>query len=338
MIISAPVKGPGEGVTAPGSAPKVGRSNRSSRAADLLPKYGILGILILLVIVAQLLYPRFLTIQNLADILSQNAAVGIVAIAMTFVIISGGFDLSVGSIYALAGTVFAGMTLSASVGLGFGAALLVGLVLGFANGVLVAYFNVNPFIATLGTGSVILGLAYLYSNSSPFIVRDAAFKMLGAGQFAGIRIPIVALIVVAAVAWILLAFTPYGRNVQAVGSNAEASRLSGLPVPWIKISVYMISGAAAAFAGTIDASRLSVGQADVGSSIALDAIAIVVVGGTSLRGGEGAIWRTLVGLLIFASLTNVFYSLNLSQNWQLIAKGLIVVIAVTVDARLRRRA
>lgn len=312
------------------------RAPRSVSFGRYLSKYGIFGILVLLVIVAQTLYPGFLSSRNIMDILAQNAAVGIIAIAMTFVIISGGFDLSVGAIYALGGTVFAGLTLSHSVEVGFVAALVFGVLLGAANGMLISFVHVNPFIATLGTGSAILGLAYLYSNSSPFIVRDDdAFAMLGHGTIAGVRIPVFVLVVTVLIAGLVLASTTFGRYVRAIGASEEASRLTGLPVALVKITVYAASGAIAALAGMLDASRLSVGQADVGGALALDAIAIVVVGGTSLRGGEGAVWRTVVGLFIFASLTNVFYSLNLSQNWQLIAKGLIVVLAVSVDARLR---
>lgn len=304
----------------------------------LLVKYSMLVVLVLLVVVATFLYDGFLAPANIRDILVQNAAVGIIAVGMTFVIISGGFDLSVGATYALGSTVFAGVTISTgSVALAGAAALAAGVLCGLANGLLVAKLHINPFVATLGSASVISGLAYIYSNSAPFIVSQPGFQALSKSHTAGIPTPIFILILTMVVGGVVLAKTTLGRNVQAVGGNTEAGWLSGLRVPSITASVYVLTGALAAIAGMIDASRLAVGQADVGANIALDAIAIVVVGGTSLRGGEGAMWRSAVGLLILATLTNVFYSLNVSQHWQLIAKGLIVIAAVALDSAARRR-
>jgi len=305
----------------------------------LASRYSMLGVLVLLVIVATILYPGFLDPANVGNILTQNSAVGLIAIGMTFVIISGGFDLSVGATYALGAVLFAGLTLKTGsilvAGLG---ALAAGVVVGVVNGLIISRLGINPFVATLGTSSVVSGIAYIYSNSSPFIVNDVPqFQDLALSRIAGIRLPIWILLIAFVVAAVLLARTTYGRNIHAVGGNYEAAWLSGLRVKGLNASVYMLTGALAALAGMMDASRLGVGQADVGGSMALDAIAIVVVGGTSLLGGEGAIWRSAVGLLILATLTNVFYSLNVSQHWQLIAKGCIVVAAVAVDAVIRQR-
>ncbi|MFE7243150.1 ABC transporter permease [Streptomyces sp. NPDC057580] len=309
----------------------------SSRAQSLAAKYGIVAVLIVLVAIATALYPRFLSLGNLRDILSQNAAVGIIAIGMTYVILSRGFDLSVGSIYALGATVFAGVSISTNPILAGLAALLVGTVVGLVNGLLVTRLNVNPFVATLGTSSAISGLAFVYSKSAPFVVSDPNFQILGLSSLATIPTPAVIFIVLAVVGGLVLAKTNLGRNIYAVGGNPEASRLSGLRVPVLVGGTYLLTGLLATLAGMIDASRLGVGQADIGGTVALDAIAVVVIGGTSLLGGEGAIWRTVVGLLILATLTNMFYSLNVSQNWQLIAKGVIVVAAVAMDGLLRRR-
>lgn len=305
---------------------------------NLLSRFAMIGVLGGLVVLASILYPGFLAPENLRDILLQNTAVGIVALGMTFVIISGGFDLSVGAIYALGATVSAGVAVStASPALGILAAVGAGAICGVVNGVLVAKLEINPFVATLGSASIISGVAYIYSNSAPFIVTDPNFKILARSSLAGIPMPILVLIVTFVAGAVLLGMTRYGRNIYAIGGNHEASWLSGLRVTNLTASVYVMTGVLAAFAGTIDASRLGVGQADVGANIALDAIAIVIVGGTSLRGGEGAVWRSAVGLLIFATLTNLFYSLNLSQHWQLIAKGTIVLIAVAFDSWSRRR-
>lgn len=301
--------------------------------------FSILGALVVLICIATVLYPGFLSPANISNILTQNAAVGLIAIGMTFVIISGGFDLSVGATYALGATLFAGLTLQTgsvlTAGLG---ALLAGLLVGCFNGAIIARLGINPFVATLGTSSIIGGIAYIYSGSSPFIVNDnPAFQDLALTRIAGVPLPIIILIVSFIIGAFLLAKTTFGRNVYAIGGNYEAAWLSGLRVRGLHGSVYALTGVLAALAGMIDASRLGVGQADVGGMLALDAIAIVVVGGTSLRGGEGAMWRSVVGLLILATLTNVFYSLNVSQHWQMIAKGCIVVAAVAVDAIMRTR-
>ncbi len=300
-------------------------------------RFSMVGVLLALIMVATVLYPGFLRPANLSNILSQNAAVGLIAIGMTFVILCGGFDLSVGATYALGATLYAGLTLqTGSIPLAILGALAAGLVVGLVNGSIISRLNINPFVATLGTASIISGIAYIYSNSSPFIVNgNPAFQNLALTRIAGILLPIWILLLAFLVAGFLLAKTTFGRNVYAVGGNFEAAWLSGLRVNALRASAYVLTGGLAALAGMMDASRLGVGQADVGSAIA--SRAIVVVGGTSLLGGEGAIWRTAVGLLILATLTNVFYSLNVSQNWQLIAKGVIVVAAVGVDAWLRNR-
>lgn len=301
-------------------------------------RFSMVGVLVALIIVATVLYPGFVRLANIGNILSQNAAVGLIAIGMTFVIISGGFDLSVGAIYALGATLFAGITVqTGSIAIAAAVALCAGVVAGLVNGLIISRLGINPFVTTLGTSSIIGGFAYIYSNSSPFIVSNPVFQDLALTTIAGVKLPIWLLIIGFVVSALLLAKTTWGRDIQAVGGNYEAAWLSGLRVKGLSGSVYVISGILSAFAGMLDASRLSVGQADIGASMALDAIAIVVIGGTSLLGGEGAIWRSAVGLLILATLTNVFLSLNVTQYWQLIAKGAIVIAAVAIDALARRR-
>ncbi|WP_211368194.1 ABC transporter permease [Microbacterium rhizomatis] len=321
--------------------PKVSDGVGSSRRGIgyFASRYSMLGVLVVLIGVATILYPGFLNPANIGNILTQNSAVGLIAIGMTFVIISGGFDLSVGATYALGATLYAGLTLqTGSVVIAGIGALAAGVIVGALNGTIISRLSINPFVATLGTASIISGIAYIYSNSSPFIVNNnPAFQDLALTRIAGFPLPIWILLGAFLIAALLLAKTTFGRNIYAVGGNYEAAWLTGLRVKGLNSSVYVLTGLLAALAGMMDASRLGVGQADVGASMALDAIAIVVVGGTSLLGGEGAIWRSAVGLLILATLTNVFYSLNVSQNWQLIAKGVIVVAAVGVDAMVRVR-
>lgn len=323
------------------ATPKVsdGMAGSNRGLAHHASKFSMLGVLVVLVIVATILYPGFLNPANIGNILTQNAAVGLIAIGMTFVIICGGFDLSVGATYALGATLYAGLTIqTGSVLVAAVGALGAGILVGVVNGLIISRLSINPFVATLGTSSIILGMAYIYSNSSPFIVNNApTFQDLALSTIAGVPQPIWILVVAFVVAGIVLSKTTFGRNIYAVGGNYDAAWLTGLRVRGLNASVYVFTGTLAALAGMMDSSRLGVGQADVGSAMALDAIAIVVVGGTSLLGGEGAIWRSAVGLLILATLTNVFYSLNVSQNWQLIAKGCIVVAAVGVDAIVRAR-
>jgi ribose transport system permease protein len=302
-----------------------------------LASNGMLLVLILMVIGAWIAYPGFIAPQNISNIISQNAPIGIVAVGMTIVIIGGGFDLSVGSIFALGATFFASFALQVPWPFALVGALVGGLVVGIINGVVVAWLRVNPFVATLGSGSIITGALLVYSNSAPFSVSAPGFQDLGAGKLGPIPIATIMLVTVIVAGAILLSRTVYGRSIYALGGNAEATRLSGLPVDLIRASTYALSGVLSAFAGVLLASRLSVGQANMGATTALDAIAIVVVGGTSLLGGEGGMSKTVIGLLILATLSNMFFSLAIDANWQLIAKGTIIIGAVALDAFGRRR-
>lgn len=321
--------GAGDGVRTPG-----GGVQALLRTA---PTYAVVGALILLVIVAQIVYPGFLDWSNVKILLSQNAPLGIVAIGMTFVMIAGGFDLSVGAIYAFGAVVYAGVAKDHSLVVAGAAAIGVGLACGLINGVLVSRFRINAFIATLGSASVFSGLAFVVSKSEPQVPTNERFGTLGQGDWGPLPISVWVLIAIVLVAGLLLSRSVYGRWLYALGGNPDAARLSGLRVDLLRTSTFVLVGALAALGGMISASLLAVGQADVGASVPLDAIAIVVIGGTSLFGGEGAIWRTVVGLLILASLTNVLQSLAVDANVQSIAKGLIVVGAVGLDVWIRRR-
>lgn len=313
-------------------------SQRKTSFTDLALRYGLLIVLLVLIAVSQTLYPRFLDPQNIKNILSQNAPLGIVAVGMTLVMITRGFDLSVGASYAAGATVFASLAVAGwSLWLAAGATLAVGLAAGLINGTIVTRINVNPFVATLGTTSAFSGLALLYSNSSPFVVSDKAFTVIGRGAFLGIPISIWILVAVLIIGEFVLRKTVYGRSLYAIGGNDEAARLAGLPTAFLRTSTYVVCGVCAALGGMIIASRLSIGQADIGSSMALDSIAVVVIGGTSLMGGEGSVWRSAIGLLIVAVLTNLLDSLAVDSNYQLVIKGTIVIAAVALDAFARSR-
>lgn len=326
----------------PAKAPQRLRDNRSAFAPgaplkDVFGRYGIVVILIVLLVASAFAYPNFLAVGNVMNLLSENAPAGIMAIGMTFVILTGGFDLSIGGIYAGTATLAASIGMHQSVGIAIVCALGAGLVAGAINGTIVTVLKVNPFVATLGTGLGFTGVALIYSNAAPFIVNKAGFQTIGTGGIGPVPYSVLLLAALFLAGQVALAFTRYGRAIYAIGSNDEASRLAGLPTMRLRWSAYVISGLCAGFAGYLVASRLGEGQANIGSTIALDVIAMVVVGGTSLTGGEGAVWRSGVGLMILATLSNVFDSLSLNANWQLVIKGSIIIAAVASERLLRRK-
>ena len=305
-------------------------------ALRFLARGMIVWLLLALIVLCRILYPGFLARDNLFNIFSQNAQVGLIALGMTFVMIAGGFDLSVGAIYAAGATFYAIAAKALPLSVAAPLTLLLGLVAGTINGLIVTRLKVNAFVATLGTSSIFGGAAYLYSHSAPVLVNQPEFTVLGAGTWFGVPISLLLLVAAYAVGWLVLSRTVYGRSLYAVGGNPEAARLAGLRVDLLKISTYALVGVLSAFGGMIIASRLSIGQADIAGSMSLDAIAIVIIGGTSLFGGWGSVWRTAVGLLLLAALTNIFDALALDSNFQSLIKGAIVIGAVAIDAISRR--
>ena len=319
------------------SKDKVSSSRQSTaRISAVMLRGMIVWLLIALIVLCRILYPGFLERDNLFNILSQNVQVGLIALGMTFVMIAGGFDLSVGAIYAAGATIYAIEAKEVSLPLAALITLAIGLVAGLANGLIITRLKVNAFVATLGTASIFSGAAFLYSHSAPIIVDEPNFMTLGTGRWLDIPISLYLLIVVYAFGSLILSKTVYGRSLYAVGGNPEAARLAGLRVDFLKISTYALVGALSALGGMIIASRLGIGQPDIAGTMSLDAIAIVIIGGTSLFGGEGAVWRTAVGLLLLAVLTNIFDALALDSNFQSLIKGAIVIAAVALDAYSRR--
>jgi len=322
---------------------KVEESKRASRIRALRQwsvRYAMVYVLAGLVVAAQLTYSGFLSLANVNNLLIQNVNVGVVAIGMTFVMVSGGFDLSVSGTLSLGSVLFAGLCMNS--GLAVLPSLLVAIAaaaaLGAMNGVLVTKLGVNAFITTLGTAAAFGGVAAMYSNSQAISVSHVpGFEFLGAGHIAGLSTPVLLLGALFLVSGIALHRTTYGRNLFAVGGNPEAARLSGLPVDRVVIIAFTISGASAALAGCMIASTLATGQIDQLSTIALDSIAAVVIGGTSLFGGEGAMWRTVVGVLILATLNNLFSSLAVESPIQNIIKGCVVIAAVAFETTSRRQ-
>jgi ribose transport system permease protein len=305
------------------------------RVLGTLLNYGMIWVLILLAIFASILYPGFLAPANLNNMFSQVAPVGIVALGMTYVIIAGGFDLSVTAIFAAATVSYASLSNSLPLWVAFLATVVLGIFCGIINGLVITALRVNPFIATLSTSSLFAGATYLYSKNLPIQADDPAFQDIGLGTIGQIWVSIFILAGFIIVSWIVLSRTTYGRAVYAVGGNQEAARLAGMRVNLVKVSTYCVTGICAAVAGMITASQIGVGQPTLGTTITLDSIAIVIIGGTSLLGGEGAIWRTVIGLSIWAMINNLFSALAISTGARLVMVGLIVLVAVALDTWTR---
>lgn len=311
-----------------------------SRMRDDLPfavlNHGMIVVFVLLVVASAIADPQFLSITNIWDMFLQWAPVGLMAVGMTYVIIAGGFDLSVGGVYAGGAVLFSALTNHLSIGPALLFTLVAGAAVGMVNGLIITGLQVNPFVTTLGTGFVVRGLALVATGATPILVTKSGFDWLGSSEILGIPVPAILLIIALVVGGVILRITVYGRSVFAVGGGEEAARLSGVAVKRVRVFTYVATGVLAALAGMILASRLGTGQADVGANIELDVITVVVVGGTALAGGEGAMWRTAVGIGLLAVLGNSFDRLQVSPFWQLVIKGLIVVFAVAADSYGRR--
>jgi ribose transport system permease protein len=325
--------------TTEGLAATVARRMPSAREAYLwFLRYGMVVFLVAMVVVTTSLDPHFLDRANLLNLLRQWAPAGLMAVGMTFVIISGGFDLSVGGTYAAAAVLSAGIALHHSILAAILVTICMGAGVGLVNGLLITRLEVNPFVATLGMGFVVTGLAEVLSGATPVFVPKASFGNFGGGNILGLPTPGVLLIVGLVVGGLVLGRTVYGRYIYAIGGNEEASRLSGVRTRSMKAIAYVMTGALAALAGFIIASRLGEGQGDIGQNVELDVITIVIVGGTAVSGGEGAMWRTATGIGILAVLGNAFDRLQVDTFWQEVIKGAIIIAAIAIDSYGKRRA
>ncbi|KGQ29712.1 ribose ABC transporter permease [Gallibacterium anatis] len=301
----------------------------------LIEQRSIIALLVLIAIVSSI-SPNFFTIDNLLNILRQTSVNAIIAVGMTFVILTAGIDLSVGSILALTGAVAASLVnMELSIFVVIPLVLLFGTLLGGISGVIVAKGKVQAFIATLVTMTLLRGVTMVYTDGRPISLgfSDVAdqFSFLGTGYLLGIPFPIWLMAIIFIVAWYLLKHTPIGRYIYALGGNEAATSLSGINVDKVKIFVYTVSGLLATVAGLIVTSRLSSAQPTAGVSYELDAIAAVVVGGTSLMGGKGRITGTLIGALIIGFLNNALNLLDISSYYQMIAKSIVILLAVLTD-------
>ena len=310
--------------------------------------YGILIGLVVLCVATSFMAPNFLQVSNFVNILRQISVSGILALSLALVLLTGGIDLSVGSVCAASGCIFAVACAEWGMGIQAGmiTALIVSLIFGLANGLLVAYTDVPPFIITLSTQMAVRGLAYLFTKGKPIMVSNQAFVKIGAGSWKfynsaekmvfELPYAVVLMIIIYFIMWVLLARTRFGRHVYAIGGNSEAAEHSGIDVRRSLIIVYTLSGVLAGLAGIILASRVSSGQPTAANGYETTAIAAAVVGGVSFTGGTGTIGGTFIGALIMGVINNVMNLLKLDYYYQYIAQGVVIIAAVLVDTYVKK--
>ena len=300
--------------------------DRIRSAAIAIPFVGLFAVL-------ALVSPPFLSAVNLTNILDQQSTFLIMAAAGTLVFVAGGIDLSIGAVFALAGVVAAQTTVTAGPVAGTVAGVVVGLVAGLANGIIVTTFRINALIATLAVSFVVSGITGLLTGGNLVVILDRTdFAALARTDIVGIRSSTWIMVAAVIVFAVLLARTAFGRYVYAVGGNPEAARLAGVPVRPVRVATFVMSGGAAGLAGVLLASRVLSAQASSGQDIAFTVLAGIVVGGTSIAGGEGAVWRTVVGVLFIALIGNGFNLLGLDPLYRQIALGGLILGAVGLDA------
>ena len=311
-----------------------------SRASPLLKfnlrDAGTLIGLLIIVVTFSFLSPVFFTVPNLLNILQQSSINALIALGMTLVIISGGIDLSVGPTAALSAVLGATLMVSGvPVPLAIMATLCVGAVSGIFSGTLIAYAGLQPFIVTLGGLSLFRAIALIYTGGNPVFGIPMSFRSLINSTVFGVPTPIVVVAVIALCLWTVMNKTPLGEYILAIGGNEEAARVAGVPVKRTKVTVYVISGMLASLASLILIGRLGTAEPTIGNLWELDAIAAAAIGGASLMGGKGSIFGTLIGVIILGALRNGLTLLNIQAFYQLLATGLIIIIAMLIDRATR---
>lgn len=318
-----------------GNTGEMSAAMKAQARKNLIAKYGSLVALIILCVVMTILKPRFLNPLNIRNILRLSSINGLLAVGMTFVCLTGGIDLSVGAVMGCAGmysAYFAQASMELPWFAGVAVGIGMGLLIGAFNGICIAYLKVPAFVGTLGAMTIAKGLTFILTNAKPIPNLSDSFKYIGGGMIAGvIPIPIIIFAVILVICFLLLYKTRYGRYVIAVGGNIKAARVSGINVKRIIASVYLLSGALAALAGIIMTARVTSGVTSTGDGYETDAIAMVVIGGTSLAGGKGRLWGTIVGILMMICLSNGLDMLGVTAYYQMIVKGFVVIAAVMLD-------
>jgi len=301
----------------------------------ILKNYGILIAFFAICVIISILSPVFLAPNNIINVIRQTSIYGIIAVGMTFVILTGGIDLSVGSILAVSGAVCAGLIhAQLPVAAVIAAALGVGIAFGVFNGLFITLGKITPFVVTLGMMGIARGITLIYTNGYPISGLPEDFRFVGSGYLFGLPIPVLIFIAVVLVAHFVLTQTRMGRYTYAIGGNEAAVRLSGINANFYKALAYVISGATAGLSSVILTARLNSAEPVAGNGYELDVIAAVVIGGTSLSGGRGSIWGTFIGALMIGVINNGMNLLGISSYFQLVVKGFIIIGAVWLD-RLR---
>ena len=304
------------------------------RTTVFYPLVGLVAVSLVMVFASN----SFLSADNISNIMRQVSINALIAVGMTYVILTGGIDLSVGAVMAFAGTVAAFLMASGVNGvLALFASLLVGLAFGAANGICVAYAGMPPIIVTLATMGIARGLGLITTGGYPISGLPAWINWFGAGRVFGIDVPILIMLAVYAAGWLLLERTTFGRYVYAIGGNETATRLSGVRVPRAKLAIYALSGLTAAFAAVVLTGRLMSGQPNAGQGFELDAIAAVVLGGTSIAGGRGSLIGTLLGALLLGVLNNGLNMVGVNPYVQTVVKGVIILFAIFIGRERRAR-
>jgi ribose transport system permease protein len=304
---------------------------------EIAREQGVVIIIALLLLGLSFASDSFLTPRNLLNILNQSAPLAIMASALTLVIIGGGFDLSTGAIFGVAAVTAGWIAIHVDPYLAIVAGPLIGLVLGTVNGAIITAFGVHSFLVTLATSLVYRGIAILMTDGKLIPVRIAEFAWLGRTKIGMVNVAVIVMLVFMVLMMFLLNRTTFGRAVFAVGGNEEAAILSGIRTRLIKILTFALSGAAAGLAGVITVSRISMAEPQAGAGLEFEAIAAVILGGTSIMGGAGAVWRSVAGVLLMALIGNGFNILNVNPFFKDLTTGVIIVIAVALAASGRRR-
>lgn len=302
-------------------------------------RYGIAVVMFLMIAVLAIVSPTFRTMENIISILLQVSINGILALGMVFVITAGGIDLSIGSMLALSSVVI-GFVLNetGNILLACIASIVLNTLFGLINGILVAKFNIFPFVVTLATQLVIRGVAYIISGGYSQSLGNINFRKIGSDKLFGfIPFPVIIFIIVAILAYVTLHWTKFGRYVYAVGGNIHAASASGVNVVWTRVGTFVISGLCAGIAGIILTSRISAAQPNIGMGYETDAIAACVIGGTSFAGGIATIPGTFIGIIIIGLIYNGMNLIGISSYWQVITKGLLVLGAVMLDMFMSKR-
>lgn len=336
----------GEAEATPTSAVAVDAAEASTGRSGLdwagavvfLQRYAVLIMIVILMAALSFASDAFLTVTNLLNILNQSAPLAIVACAVTLVVIGGGFDLSTGPIFGVAAVVSAWMAVNVDPYLAIAAAAAVGLSLGIVNGLIITGLKIHSFLATLATGLVYRGLALLITGGFFITISGVdEFLALGRMRIGPVRLPVLILVAFALLIGVVLNRTTLGRYIFAVGGNEEAARLSGVRVNLVKISTFAFSGLAAGLAGAILAARIGSGQPEAGFLLELNAIAAVILGGTSIYGGSGAVWRSVAGVYLIALINNGFNILDANPFFRDLTTGVIIVLAVAISAADAKR-